>query len=125
MTDLYFSCMWIIRPAVNYVRLVGVARELGCELALAEAYIVTPERLVMTRFALHALSQSSFDQFIEKAGNSIGLTDWQPITAEDFQVAQPLDLHLLEPDFIGKWMDGMHAYGLHNQALLNESEDEA
>lgn len=123
MSDLYFTCEWIIRPSVNYVRLVGIARELGCSLAIAEAYIVTPQRTVMTRFALHAPSQASFDQFIDKVGNSLGLNDWRPISAEDFQHTQPLDLHLLDSEFIMKWMDGMHAYGLHNQSLMGGDEE--
>ena len=125
MTDLYFTCGWVIRPAVNYVRLVGIARELGCALAIAEAYAVTPERMVITRFALHAPTQASFDQFIDKVGGSIGLNDWQPTTAETFIKAQPLDLHLLDSDFIVKWIDGMHTYGLHNQALLDEGEEQS
>ena len=44
MSALFFACEWVIRPAVNYVRLVGLAREMGCELAIAQANIVTPQQ---------------------------------------------------------------------------------
>ena len=118
MSDLYFICDWLIRPAVNYVRLAGIARELGCELAIAAANIVTPEKFVLVRFALHAPSQAAFDAFVGKVGDSTGLTDWQPVSADDFEQAQILDLHLLDAEFLTRWMDGMHAYGLHNQQLF-------
>ena len=124
MSDLYFTCDWLIRPAVNYVRLVGVARELGCELAIAAANIVTPEKFVLVRFALHVPSQAVFDEFVSKVGEPTGLTDWQPVSAGDFEQAQTLDLHLLDTEFITKWMDGMHAYGLHNQQLLEQQQGE-
>lgn len=122
MPDLYFTCDWIIRPAVNYVRLVDVARDLGCELALVKAHIVTPDKLVLTCFVLRASSQAAFDEFVEKVGQSVGLTDWLATTADDFGRAQVLDLQLLDAAFIAKWMDGMHAYGIHNQHVQQEQD---
>ena len=118
MADLYFTCEWIIRPAINYVRLVSVARETGCELAIAEANVVTSEKLVLMRFALRAASQDAFADFVEKAGDSTGLTGWQPSAADTFARAQVLDLSLLDTDLITRWMEGMHAYGLHNAGVL-------
>ncbi len=118
MPDLYFTCDWVIRPAVNYARLEGIAHETGCELAVIQANIVTPERLVLMRFVLHAPAQAAFDAFVDKVGASIGLEDWRPADAATFEQAQPLDLHLLDADFLSRWMDAMHAYGLHNQSVL-------
>jgi hypothetical protein len=120
-SELYFTSDWIIRPAVNYVRLVGIARELGCELAIAQANIVTPERLVMMRFALRAPSQAVFNVFFRKVSEV--MDDWQPSDMQTFELAQPFDLHLLEADFLTRWMDAMHAYGLHNAALLKQQQD--
>ena len=122
MTDLYFTCEWIIRPAVNYVRLVGIARETGCELAIAEANIVTAEKLVLIRFALRAASQTAFAEFAAKVDDFTGLTDWQPADADTYGRAQILDLALLDTEFIARWMDGMHAYGLHNAGILTMQE---
>jgi hypothetical protein len=123
MSVLYFACEWVIRPAVNYVRLVGLTHELGCQLAIAQANIVTPDKHVLIRFALAAPDQATYDEFIVKVGAAIGLNDWQPISAVDFQHAQPLDLHLLDSEIITRWMDGMHAYGLHNQSLADHAND--
>ena len=57
-------------------------------------------------------------------GESIGLTDWQPASSETFAQAQVLDLPLLDSDFVARWMDGMHAYGLHNAGVLALREQE-
>ena len=122
MTDLYFTCEWIIWPAINYVRLFEVARETGCELAIVQANVVTPEKLVLMRFALRAESQAAFDAFVEKVGAATGLTDWQPATVDTFERAQILDFSLVDSDFVARWMDGMHAYGVHNAGLLAEKE---
>jgi len=119
VTDLYFACDWIIRPSVNYVRLVDVARELGCVLALAQANVVTADKFVLMRFALRAPSQAAFEAFVEKVGQPLGLNEWQPAAADYFEAAQPLDLHLLDAEFLTRWMEAMHAYGLHNQTLRN------
>ncbi len=116
-TDLYFGCDWVIRPAVNYVRLVGVAHECGCKLAVAQANMVTPEKFVLMRFALYAPSESAFTEFVDKVGQTVGLNDWHPVTADYFEHAQPLDLQLLDAEFLTRWMDAMHAYGLHNTRL--------
>ncbi|MBZ0298329.1 MAG: hypothetical protein K8J31_01235 [Anaerolineae bacterium] len=123
MADLYFSCDWIIRPAVNYVRLEGVANELGCTLAVAQANVVTPDKVVLMRFALRAPSQAAYDELLAKVGHAVGLDAWQPTTAAAFEQAQPLDLHLLEADFLTRWMEAMHAYGLHNQQLRAQKEE--
>ena len=123
MTEHCYVCDWIIRPAVNYVRLEGVAREIGCELAILQANIVTPERFVLMRFALRAPSQAAFEDFVAKVGRTIGLDDWQPSSAEIFAQAQPLDLHLLDAEFLARWMDAMHAYGLHNAELKKQQEE--
>ena len=117
MSDLYFTCDWTIRPAVNYVRLVGIARELDCELAVIHANYVTPDRRVLMRFALRVPSQAAFDEFLEKVGHAIGLTGWQSSSSAVYELAQPLDLHLMDADLLTRWMDAMHAYGLHNQSL--------
>ncbi len=121
MSALYFACEWVIRPAVNYVRLVGLARELGCELAILQANIVTPDKRVLIRFALAAPDESAYKEFVSKVGATIGLDAWQPISAADFQAAQVLDLQLLDSDVLTKWLEGMHAYGLHNQTLIDEA----
>jgi hypothetical protein len=120
MSELYFTCDWIIRPAVNYVRLVGIARELGCELAIAQANTVTLERFVMMLFALRAPSQAAFGEFISKVGQV--MDQWQISDTHTFEHAQPFDLHLLDADFLTRWMEAMHAYGLHNAALLKQQE---
>jgi hypothetical protein len=122
MTDLYFSCDWVIRPAVNYVRLLGLAHELGCALAVAQANVVTPDKFVLMRYALRAPSQQALDEFAAKVGKTVGLSDWQPADAEYFEHAQPLDLHLLDAEFLSRWMDAMHAYGLHNQQLARQRD---
>lgn len=119
-SDLYFTCDWVIRPAVNYVRLVEIAREFGCELAIAQANVVTPERLVMMRFALHAPSEAALTHFLARVAPV--MDRWQTSDAHIFAHAQPFDLHLLDADFLAQWMDAMHAYGLHNAALLNQQE---
>ena len=51
------------------------------------------------------------------------MDDWQPISAQDWQQAQVLDLQLLDRDVLSKWLDGMHAYGLHNQSLETQESD--
>jgi hypothetical protein len=121
-SDLYFTCDWVIRPAVNYVRLAGIARELSCEIAVVQANIVTPERLVMMRWSLRVPSQAAFDEFITKVGQV--MDEWQTSDAHTFAHAQPLDLHLLDADFLTRWMDAMHAYGLHNAALIKQQENQ-
>jgi hypothetical protein len=123
MSALYFACEWVIRPAVNYVRLVGLAREMGCELAIAQANIVTPDKRVLIRFALATPDESTYTEFVTRVATTLGLDDWQPISAEAFQQAQTLDLQLLDTDVLTKWMDGMHAYGLHNQSLVDSPLD--
>jgi hypothetical protein len=123
MSALYFACEWVIRPAVNYVRLVGLAHEMGCQLAILQANIVTPDKRVLIRFALLTPDEATYNEFVAKVGAAIGLDDWKPISAEDFQRAQPLDLHLLDSEIITRWIDGMHAYGLHNQSLAHNNND--
>jgi hypothetical protein len=122
MSELYFTCDWVIRPAVNYVRLEEIAHECGCELAIAQANIVTPERLVMMRFALRAPSEAALTHFLARVAPI--MDRWQTSDAHTFAHAQPLDLHLLDADFLTRWMDAMHAYGLHNDALLKQQESE-
>lgn len=120
--DLYFACDWIIHPAVNYVRLVGIAHELGCKLAVAQANVVTAEKFVLMRFALYAPSETAFEEFVAKVGQTVGLDAWQPAAADYFAQAQPLDLHLLDAEFLTRWMEAMHVYGLHNARLLRERD---
>jgi hypothetical protein len=120
VSDLYFTGDWIIRPAVNYVRLAGLARELGCELSLVEGYHVTPDKLVLMRFALRAPALAAFEAFMDKTGPALGQINWQPSSAEIHSLAQPFDLHLLDTEFLTRWMDAMHAYGQHNAALLRD-----
>jgi hypothetical protein len=120
MADLYFTGDWMIRPSVNYARLVEIAYECGCALAIAQANIVTPDKFVWMRFALHAPTQDAFNNFAAKVGQAVGLDRWQTTTAESFERAQPFDLHLLDADFLTRWMEAMHAYGLHNAELLRQ-----
>jgi hypothetical protein len=124
MSDLYLTFDWRIRPGVNYVRLVGLARELGCTLAIAQANIVTPQKTVLIRFALRVPSQVAFQDFLTKGAAAIGLDHWQTVDEAAFAQAQPLDLHLLDTDFLTRWMDAMHAYGRHNAALLKDNEQD-
>jgi hypothetical protein len=114
MSDLYLRCDWLIRPGVNYVRLVGIAQECGCHLALIEANAVTADKFVLMRFALHAPTQPAFDEFAARVADAIGLNDWQPMAAEEFATAQILDFRSLDTQFLTQWMDAMHAYGLYN-----------
>lgn len=122
MSEMYFTCDWIIRPAINYVRLAGMARERGCELAVAQAISVTPERLVMMRFALRVPSQAAFDELMGKVGPV--MNEWRSSDAAAFEQAQPFDLHLLDAEFLTRWMDAMHAYGLHNAEILRQQQSE-
>ena len=116
MSELYRRCEWVIRPHVNYVQLGGIARELGCDLALRDASAVTEDRLVVMRFVLRAPSQAAFDDFLARVGQSIGLVDWQPAATEDFSTAQILDFRTLDTQFLTQWMEAMNAYGLYNAA---------
>jgi hypothetical protein len=120
MSARYFACDWVIRPAVNYVRLAALAQEVDCELVLVEANAVTAEKFVLMRFALRAPSQQHFEIFRASAAD-IGLDDWQPCTGAYFAQGQPLDLRGLDAEFLQQWMAAMHAYGLHNDALRQQN----
>jgi len=119
--DLYLACDWRIRPGVNYLRLAALAQEADCKLVLVEANVVTAEKYVIMRFAVHAASKTSFESFREAVAE-IGLTDWQLCTGAYFGQGQPLDFHGMDTAFLQQWMAAMHAYGLHNEELGQQNE---
>src|SRR5690606_41377995 len=97
MSELYFTCDWVIRPAVNYVRLEVIAHECGCELAIAQANIVTPERLVMMRFALCAPSEAALTHFLARVAPI--MDRWHTSDSKTFAPALLIDLHTLQASF--------------------------
>lgn len=121
---LYYACGWVIRPDIDYERLMHLAADSECELVAVPPIQISHQGYAVQTFALRTPTEAHLVEFIQVAGAEMGLTHWYGVTENYFERGQTLILHVLPPEIRDQWLAGMRAYGLHNQEVAQKIEDE-
>ncbi len=120
MGDLYFATDWVIQfvdkfgGTFNHFR--NVASELAGDFVVIQPSKMTRDGYEAVGFAIRIPSKDALDLFDNRIGKTSGLTDWQPISEEEFDRGKP---SLLPDDpYIGIKM----IEGLIESAIANENK---
>jgi hypothetical protein len=114
----YFACDWVIRPYANYRLLVDTAKELGCRLVRIRPDYIDENGYHVVRFAIHVPSGETLQEFVGKAGEKAGLSQWHPVTEEYFQKGGAFfNIDSAPVSLWGPWLDGMNFIGEENERI--------
>jgi hypothetical protein len=112
---LYFACGWIIRPDVDYDLMRQYAEEAPAELVAINPIYRSQQGYMVQTFAVRVPSEEALVKFIEKAGETFGLTHWYGVTEDYFERGTHFDLQRVLPYFREQWLSGMQTYGEYNR----------
>jgi hypothetical protein len=114
---LYYGCDWLVRPGTDYELMMRTALALGCHLTQIDTRTDAAGCLYYV-LALNVPDDSVLADYIDHAGQYIGLTDWYPIEQIDFLRGDLfLDLDALAdvPDLLQNIIKRLDEEGYHNQ----------
>ena len=119
---LYYGCDWLVRPGTDYELMMRTAAALGCHLAQIDTRTDAAGCLYYV-LALNVPDESVLADYIQHAGQQLGLTDWYPIEQADYQRGDLfLDLEMLAgvPDLLQNIIQRLDEEGYHNQQTCPE-----
>src|SRR5215813_12680898 len=86
---LYYGCNWIIRYLHDYRVIdfiVDTANALNCRLVeIKDVFTARTEgHQAILQFIIRVPSPEALNEFVLKAGQKIGLTEWHPASVQDY-----------------------------------------
>lgn len=114
----YYGCDWLVWPGADYERMMRTAQALGSRLVQIEVKM-DAAGCIFYVLALDVPDESVLADYIEHAGQYLGMTEWYPIPAEYYHQGELfLDLDGLAadaPDILEGVIARLDADGYHNQ----------
>ena len=118
----YYGCDWLVRPGTDYDLMMRTATALGCDLVQIDTRTDASGCLYHV-LALNVPDESVLADYIQHAGQYLGLTDWYPIEQVDYQRGDLfLDLDALAstPELLQNILNRLDEDGQHNQQTCPE-----
>jgi hypothetical protein len=129
MEYLYFVCHWIIRSYPDFNLLIKVSKELSCELSLIPGSIKNSDGYHCFDFLLKVDNRKTLNEFIERAGIQVQMTEWLPTTIDYYLegnlLADLLDIEKYSSNLLmlTAWIDTIIMMGRVNEALEKKLTD--
>jgi hypothetical protein len=94
-----------------------MAAHAGCELVAVAPITTSQQGYAVMTFAVRTEAEAHLVNFIQSAGAALGMTHWYGVPEDYFTAGKPLYIELLPDDIRSQWLNGLNAYGWHNEEV--------
>lgn len=117
MVTLYFASEWVVNTDIVFRKLVNVTDQLGLGLVIIRDVEQNAAGLFVYTVAVRMSEKNLLEEFKEKIGREIRLTEWYAISGEEYEQGKKLKdiIDSMEPFEYTSWLDGMNYFGRQNE----------